>query len=449
MDLIEAKIESLSKKGHGVATYAKENSPVIRKVEIPGTSLGDEVLIEVPKGRRRVRKALLKELLHPSSIRTNPKCIHVGTCGGCVWQQNVYKWQLTQKESRIKELFPGHPVEPITGMENPWHYRGKMEHTFSEDREGNRFLGLNQAGGRGKVVDLQQCYIGPTWALDLLKNVRTWWQKTHLRAYYPPLDAGSLQNLTIRSAANTEAKMVILTVSGNASYALNRKEIDTFAKIAAVDEETSVYLLIKSIAKGRPTRFYEMHLAGPEIFREKLLNVELSMTPQAFFQPNSKMAEKMFTKALELIRPQKDERLLDLYCGIGTIGILFAPYVEMVVGVEIVPSAICDARYNVDALGLENVQMFRSDVETFISDPQIHHEADIVIVDPPRVGLDAKTIAYLNHTRPKKFLYISCNPTTQAEDIKQLKGAKILQIVPFDQFPHTPHIENIIFLTFE
>jgi 23S rRNA (uracil1939-C5)-methyltransferase len=240
--------------------------------------------------------------------------------------------------------------------------------------------------------------------------------------------------------------MVILTVSGRAEAALSQEDIDTFKEALALTPNTSIYLIIHRAKKGEPTRFYEMHLKGPTYLEEVLFEKELRLSPQAFFQPNVPMAQKMFQTAIEMLSLSGKEKVLDLCCGIGTIGIALSPHVAQVIGVELSIEAVTDGRENIERLGLENIQLFAQDAGAFLKTNKALFQPDIIVVDPPRTGLGKEIIRYIEEISPEKILYVSCNPKTQKEDIDLLQRYEIISMRPFDQFPHTPHMENIALL---
>ena len=369
------------------------------------------------------------------------RCRHIEECGGCSTQKISYHVQLLEKQKNIEETFPSHLVEEIRPSKEPWHYRNKMEFSFSEDKKGKRFLGLYKS--RARVIDLHECLITKSPAGELLAKVREWWVESGLHAYHPPKDFGSLQTLTLRSGIN---EMVILTVSGNAEFSLTRKQINAFVKAVQLKGSTSVYIIVKHIAKGRPTQFNEMHLAGPAYIEDELCGLTFQVSPQAFFQPNREVASKMFDEAAALLEFTGEEKILDLYCGIGTIGMILSKYVRQVIGLELNPIAVCDAKDNIERLGIENMQVYQGDVGTTLGGILEFFTPDVIVVDPPRCGLDDKTKKMIATVRPKKLLYISCNPKSQTADISELQDYSIAKIVPFDQFPHTKHVENIVLL---
>ncbi len=437
--LSELTLSSYSKKG-----YATADKP--KAIEVIGGVKGDVILAKLLGRVKKRTQAQILEVITPSAERCDPRCSHVPICGGCKWQQVEYAAQLIEKKQLVEALFPGHEVGSVIGCQNPWHYRSKMEFTFSQSREGEKFLGLMQSSGRFRVENIQECFIAPTWMSLVLNKVRTWWLNTDLNAFTPHKGEGLFRTLTMRWARGTDAKMVFLTIHGVASDHLTKSHLKEFAEAAQFDDKTSVFLVIQHAHKGEATKFSEMHLAGPSAMEEKLLTQKFTLSPRAFFQPNHQMAERMFGDLIETVKQLGAKKVLDLYCGIGTIGILLAPYVQQVIGVELCSHAICDAKETIEESGLENVQVFCQDAHQFLKEIEGLFKPDLVVVDPPRSGLGIQAIEDLRTLKPRAIVYVSCNPQTQAEDIQRLDEYEILSIQPYDQFPHTPHVENIIVL---
>lgn len=460
-------IDSLSKKGYGVGTTQDEKA---RRVEVPFTMPGDIAEATLVKKRGGIYTSRLNTIQTPSPERIAPRCIHFGVCGGCRWQQISYEQQLAIKQQKIEELFASligdrTSILPIVGSVSPWHYRNKMEFTFSSDAAGNRYLGLIIDGSRGKVVNLTECHLVNPWVAELLVALRGWWASTSLKAYHPHTNTGALRTLTVREGINMGDRLVMLTVSGNPDYAIPRHYLDAF--VAAVrtscgeSQRLSIFLRIHQATKGQETQFYEMLLHGPDHIREQLhiqaypkeppQMLEFTVSPSAFFQPNTRQAQVLYSQALQLLDITLDSVVYDLYCGTGTLGISVAARAKQVVGIEISPESSLDARTNAVNNRLDNVVILTGAVRDVIKDireQQLYPSPDIVIVDPPRVGLDPDTIAHLIDLQPRKILYISCNPVTQAENIKDLisHGYALRVVQPVDQFPHTVHIENIAIL---
>ena len=387
-----------------------------------------------------------------SPDRAKPRCIHFNICGGCTWQHQSYHAQLQAKQAHLKSLFPIEPL-PLIPCETPWHYRNKMEYTFSQNQRGDHFLGLIITHSRNHVLNLNQCYLAPSWFIKLLKATYSWWKTSALLAYHAYSDKGSLRTLTLKEGKHTKDKMIILTISGNHDYFINRSQLNSFKKMVHATlphDNPSIFLRIHHICKNRPTQYYEMHLDGPKQIKEILhingREIILHISPSSFFQPNTLQAEKLYARALELAQPQPTDILFDLYCGIAPVGITFAPYTRKVIGIESCLNAACDAKTNIHANQLSNMMIHSGNVSKVLA--QYSDTPNLCIMSPPRCGLDPTTLNHLLRLAPQKILYISCNPTTQSKNISKLltRGYRLKNIQGIDQFSHTPHIENIAIL---
>ncbi len=444
--IIETDISHFSKKGNGLG-----------EIEVPFTIPGDRVI-----AAKNGKKGRLKEILRPSSDRITARCEHFGSCGGCRWQQMPYEKQLFYKEEMVKNWFkdliePSTGFSPIIPCDPPWNYRNKMEFSFSSSRSKEKHLGLIMEGSRGKVFTLNECHLCPEWFVQVKKSVQTWWEQSRLEGYHPYSDEGTLRTLTLREGVRSKEKMVMLTVSGNPKFSMKEEEIKEFVNcVRETVDVTSIFLQIHQIKKGTPTQFFEMHLYGKETITETLFvqenRLDFVISPTAFFQPNTRQAEKLYTKAIELADISKDSIVYDLYCGTGTLGISSSKFAGQVIGIELSPESTLDAKENVKNNGCLNVRIETGAVEKKLAELRNHHEIpdpDIVFIDPPRVGLDPLALRCLIELKPKKIVSISCNPVTQAENIKELvsKGWQMDSIQPVDQFPHTAHIENIVILS--
>ena len=371
-------------------------------------------------------------------------CIHFPACGGCTLQNLPYTDQLAQKQQTIESLFPS--ALPILPCDDPWYYRNKMEFSFSQNKAGEKFLGLILRKSRGKVFHLHECLISPPWFSQMLAAVRSWWENSDIAAFHFHQGTGSLRTLTIREGRHTGQKMVMLTVSGDPRFALSKASIDSF--ISAVgDPSISLFLRIQQCIPKQPTQFFEMHLGGPTHIEEHLhlhdRVLRFKISPSSFFQPNTLQAQKLYSAALRLAAPTSHMHILDLYCGTATIGLTFAPYVAHVTGIELNPYAVFDAKENAVLNHISNFTIHRGDVGKLISTLP---PPDLVIIDPPRPGLDNPALEGLQALKPPQILYIACNPTTQSQKVAALTDYTIEAVQPVDQFPHTHHIENIVHL---
>jgi 23S rRNA (uracil1939-C5)-methyltransferase len=324
-----------------------------------------------------------------------------------------------------------------------------MEFSFSQNKAGDRFLGLILRKSRGKVFNLQECLISPPWIAETLQRVHAWWKTTDLRAFNFRSGEGCIRTLTLREGRRTGDRLAMLTVSGDPRFALTRAYLNGFIE-ALNDPKMSTFLRVQQAIKGSPTQFFEMHLGGPDHIREQLhlqgRTLTFKISPTSFFQPNTEQAEVLYNKALEIAKLHPRAMVYDLYCGTATLGMAFALKAQQVIAIELNPHACFDAKVNAEVNEVSNIEIQCGDVGKLLSQASIL-TPDLAIVDPPRPGLDPLAIEALKRLRPQQILYVSCNPVTQAKNITELTEYKILKIQSVDQFPHTPHIENIILLS--
>lgn len=460
---IEVNVESFSEKGQGLA-YSNNT-----KILIPNSVIGDSLLVELnKKSKGRIKGNILK-ILYPSQFRCEPKCSHFEMCGGCVWQNLEYQYQLNQKENFVLKNFDEDIKKndvtfyPIEKCEDNFEYRNKMEFSFSENKKGTKYLGLIMQTGRF-VIDIERCFLAAKWFSLVLKKVKCWWEKYNFSAFNFRNGEGFLRTLTIKEGKNTQDKMIILTTSDtNVLTEQQKEDLVFFIKQALdnTDENLSIYLNTQKAKKGIRTSFDLEKLYGKdfiledlhiETFKEKI-KLSFQIGPLSFFQPNTFQAQKLYSIVLKLLKEEdlKDKVIFDLYAGTGTIGMIFARYAKKVVAVELNEDAYHQAINNAELNNIKNFEIINNDVAKVlkeISDKKDFEKPYIVVVDPPRAGLDDDAIKNILNFNPKIIIYISCNVKTQAENIKILTKMKYqLKILhPVDQFPHTFHIENIAIL---
>lgn len=453
------KIQKLNSHGKGVGPFVNQSDQTFLG-EVPYTVPGDEVEASVKRGRSGQYPARLLNIQTSSSDAITPRCVHFFSCGGCSFQRLPYEAQARWKEEKVRHLFRDLLLDtvrfqPILTSSDPWAYRNKMEFSFSQDKKGERYLGMFLAGSRGKVFNLTECHLVSPWFAETLAKVRAWWEASGLLAYNPPRNSGTLRTITLRESKTTGERLAMLTVSGNPEDAIHRKDIETFK--ALFDDHTSVYLRIHQAIKGQPTQFYEMHLKGKESIEEKLTieldplkksTLHFSISPSAFFQPNTMQANQLYQNALKLAELNEEDVVYDLYCGTGTLGALASRFVAKVVGIELSPESSLDARENAKANQLHNVEIITGDVGAALK--EVKDVPSLVLLDPPRAGLSLEAVEQVAAFKPKRIVYISCNPETQARDVRLFleRGYDLKFVQPVDQFPQTLHIENIALLTF-
>lgn len=463
------KIEEYTPKGAGRGFF-KEKNDSLTPVQIPHTVIGDEVSVSITSKRRGVRKGRVDEILTPSVNRVTPRCKHATMCGGCCWQQVDYQKQLKEKEKVVLNAFSyidnlNEIFHPIMGCEEePWYYRNKMEFSFSENRGGTKYVGLMIAAANRYVFNVEECFLGGIWFADLLTSIRAWWDNhSELKAYNYNDGSGHLRAITFREGKHTHQKMVVLTVSGNTTFP--EDVLESFVNLlndyfSASGDETrfSAYLQKVFIEKNKRTQIEKIHLAGLEQIEEEIhlqiskaqekVSLTFSISPESFFQPNTLQAGRLYSKAIELSEIKEGAVVYDLYCGTGTLGMAFSPFAKKVIGIELNEQAVIDAKNNMSKNKVSNFEVFCGDVgKTIQTLPEDVKKPDLVIVDPPRSGLDTRAISQLLEILPEKIVYISCNPKTQGENVKDLLNHyELTTLQPVDQFYHTFHVENIAIL---
>ena len=464
------EFHSFSKKGEGRAYLTKKQGLNIQ-VDVPHTLVGDTAKVRIRKKKRKKNKGRLLEIISPSPWRRKPVCPHSRICGGCTWHEMKYEKQLEEKEKILLDAFDKlldkQTVEifPIIPFSQQWRYRNKMEFSFSENKGGEKYLGLTIANAKSFIFNVETCFLANKWFSSALQAVRNWWKKTDLHAYFPPKDKGHLRSITMREGIRTQEKLIMLKVSGNKEYVLTEEDKKGFVQ-AIKDtgiKNISIFLCIQKIQKGQSTTYEILPLTEKKYITEKLKlsflqksfpkekELIFKISPTSFFQTNTIQAEKLYNLAIKLAEVKKNSIVFDLFSGTGSIAMAFSLFVKKVIAIEINPSAVLDAKKNIEENKLSNIFLYEGDVgevlKNLSSKKELFTPPDIVVVDPPRSGLNLKAIEQIKNLKPKKIIYISCNPYTQSENIKELQNLYILKkIQPIDQFPHTHHIENIAIL---
>jgi 23S rRNA (uracil1939-C5)-methyltransferase len=467
---LRAKIRSLDSEAQGVLDW--DYLDKIHKVKLPFTLPNEEVELDIVKRRRRKPLGTLTNIFEESPHRTKAKCPHYTICGGCRLQHLEYPEQLAFKEKKIAELFQpllkfnDVEVRPIIACENPWAYRNKMSFSFGQDKHRERYLGLNQRGKR-RVINISDCALCPEWMSKILPKLHQWWEDTALEAYDYRQNTGTLRELTLKKGMRTEDRFVMLSISSNPDFAPSKKQLDDFCAIVKEacsdmpdDSKLSIFLCLHQVMKGQETQIYELLLSGPTTIKERLFlddskeqYLDFVLSPQAFFQPNTVQAERIYREAFDLLPSKELGVVYDLYCGNGALGAIAAKRgAKRVYSVELKNESIMDGENNATVNEIKNQEFIWGDVQKVLSKGlskgKQMERPDVVIVDPPRAGLGQKAIDNIITSNPKYLVYISCNPKTQALDLKELVEVFTLNTLqPVDQFPQTLHVENIAILT--
>jgi 23S rRNA (uracil1939-C5)-methyltransferase len=456
----EARIEKFADRGKSLARIDGY------VVFFPGGVPGDRVRATLVRSTSRHGEARVDELIEPSPLRTEPRCRYFGTCGGCKWQHVRYGAQLEAKAQSVAEAFEHHGgfehpvVHPALGSESEWFYRNKMEFSFSAERwltreeiaSGERFdlgfaLGLHAPGHFNKVIDLTECHLQSPLSVELVNGFRRLaldrgWDAWHLRRHQ-----GYLRHLVIRQALHTGDLMVNLVTSRLDEE--RNEEVAAFLRTGFPQVTTFVNGVHSGVAQ---TAFGEsLHTVfGPGLVRDRIGPYTFEIGPNAFFQTNTAQAERLYDVAKSYARLEPDDLVYDLYCGAGSISLFVAGDVRQVVGVELIEDAVVNARANAKANGVGNVVFETGDMLKLFTPDFVrkHGRPDVLIVDPPRAGMHPKVVRQIAELRPGRFVYVSCNPLTQARDLAALADAYTLEeLQPVDLFPHTYHVENVARLT--
>lgn len=468
---VELKIDALSEKGNGLSWLEQDEKAPVR-VEIPFTVPGDIVKAYLVGKRGDKILAKLIEVITPASSRIKARCKHFGVCGGCRLQHISYEDQLKHKESLIRKAFgdlitPSVKFNSILPCVTPWNYRNKMDYTFSKDSQNKTKLGLVGEGTQSNVIEIDECYLSNPWFLDAIKCVKKWWDQTLVNGSHLEQDIGNLRTLTLREGMRTGDRMAVLTISCSPEFELQAKQFEGFVSALRATitppistSKLSILLRIQQVGKGVATNMYEMLLYGPGYIRE-VLNIKLNeqdvetplhfeVGPSTFFQPNPRQTEVFFSKALDMANIPRDAVVYDLYCGAGTLGLSISKHVKQVIGIELSPESALNASNNATRNGCKNVKIFSGAVRYVLQQipAKMIPGPDLVIVNPPRSGLDPNAIEHLLLLKAPKILYISCNPYTQTQNIMSLEqnGYRLTAVQPVDQFPHTYQVENIAIL---
>jgi 23S rRNA (uracil1939-C5)-methyltransferase len=405
-------------------------------VFVAGALPGDRVRAEITKAKKRFAEARTVELLQPGADRIADACVHEGEpCPGAPWQGLAYERQLAQKHDQVDEALrrigglDGFELEEIEPALEQWRYRNKLEYSFGE-RDGEPTLGFHARGRWDLVVDVDDCRLASERGNAARNAVRDWARLESVPAYDPRERNGVLRNLIVREGWRTGQIQTRLVTS-----------VASFPK-PPVDLHTAIEG--DSGGTGGPTG-----ALGEERLREEISGLRLEMSHGAFFQTNTEMAERLYAIATEYAGLSGSERVFDLYCGIGTIGLTMAKRAGEVWGLEIVAEAIADAERNAESNKIENAHFVAGSARTGVR-PLIEKagKPDVVVIDPPRAGLSQKIVRRVLECEVKKIVYVSCNPTTLAPNAAQMveAGYTLKRVKPVDMFPQTPHIECVALL---
>lgn len=432
--------------------YTFDGKGIVKKdnrvIFVEGVLKDEEVEIEIThEGKNQTTGKLLK-IMKSSPYRVKPFCPLAKDCGGCVLQHLQYEKQLEFKRNHVQDCINKFSkinieVNDCIGMDNPFNYRNKSQVPFSMDRKKicYGFYKLNTH----KIIQMDHCYIQTEDANEILKTLADLMKRYKLSAYEEDKRKGIFRHVLIKKGFATNEIMVVLITNVNSFP--NRKEI--------VKDLVKKHPNIKTVVQNINTRDTNVILGEKEIvlygngyIEDILLGVKFKISSKSFYQVNPIQTATLYSKAIELADLNKNDRVLDTYCGIGTIGLIASKNVDEIIGVEIVKEAIKDAKNNAQINNITNANFVLGDASDFMVDlAKTSEKMDVVFVDPPRKGCDEKFLSSIMKLAPKKIVYISCNPSTLARDLGILKNKyNVIEIQPVDMFPHTYHIETIALL---
>ena len=431
-------------------------------VFVPMTVPGDVVDVQVRKHHRRFMEATVVRFIEKSPLRVEPFCEHFGVCGGCKWQSLPYEEQLNQKTKQVEDQLVriGHldipEVRPCRGSERTREYRNKLEFTFADKRwltyeeiaEGGDIattpaVGFHIPGCFDKVLDIRKCHL----QVDLSNRIRLATKQFCIDNGYSFHNAraheGLMRTMVIRTASTGEV-MVIVVFNENDTERINALMShlrDMFPEITSL-----IYMINEkwndSLGDREPICF-----AGKDHIIEEMEGLKFKVGPKSFYQTNSEQAYELYKVTRDFADLKPTDTLYDLYTGTGTIANFCARRAKRVVGVEYVPEAIEDAKVNSMINSIDNTTFYAGDMKDVLSDDFIKRngQPDVIILDPPRAGVDERVIEVIKRAAPQRMVYVSCNPSTQARDLALLSDMYTIEAVqPVDMFPHTHHVENVV-----
>ena len=448
---IELEIDAMAYGGKGVGRL---NGFVIF---VKGAIPGDRIIAQVVRKKKGHAEAKIAELLIPSPDRIEPPCPYSPFCGGCQWQHVQYERQLFYKKNAVQEA-----LEHIGGLkdavvldtlpsEKRFSYRNKMEFSFSdrrwflpqemEDRnlEAGFALGLHVPGTYSKVIDVEACLLQQERGNRILGAVKTYARDCGAPVYGLKSHKGFWRFLMLRHSSAFDEWMVNLVTSEERPEVVRPLADDLcrrFSRIKTVVNNISDRKA--SIAVGER----EIVLSGEGFIKDRIGPFTFEISANSFFQTNSLAAEKLYQKVVDYAELKTTDRVLDLYSGTGTIPIFIADRVRTVTGMEVSKSAVDNARKNVEANGIDNCRFICGDIRSEIH--ALEFRPDVLIIDPPRAGMHKEVLAQVLALRPRKIVYVSCNPATLARDLGLMaQDYEVTEIQPVDMFPHTYHIEAV------
>lgn len=472
-DVLTVEIEDIGTDGEGIGKV--DGFTLFVKDAV----IGDIVSVKLMKVKKNYAYAKLKKVLTPSPFRVETKCVFHRQCGGCQIQAMSYERQLQFKQDKIKgnlvrigkfeEAFAERVMEPIVGMDEPFHYRNKAQFPVGKDKDGKPITGF-YAGRTHTIIPNRDCALGAPENKEILDAVLNYMEQEDIDAYEETTGKGLVRHIMIRTGFASGQIMVCLVINGGRRkdgtfLPKQDKLLDVLRKIpgmtsisVSLNREQTNVIMGKEVYTlwGSDTIEDSIRILEGENFMETGKAVSFHISPLSFYQVNPRQTEKLYSLALSYAGLKGQETVWDLYCGIGTISLFLAQHAKKVYGVEIIPQAIEDARKNAERNGITNAEFFVGKAEEVLpafyekseSDTAMR-QPDVIVVDPPRKGCDEICLETMLKMRPERIVYVSCDSATLARDLRVLcdRGYEIRRVRGVDQFGMTVHVETVCLMS--
>lgn len=434
-------------------------------VFIPYGAPGDKADVKLDRKKHSYAEGHIVKLNTPSPLRVEPVCEHFGVCGGCRWQHLPYSFQIKAKQQQVKDALdriakvPYPEISPILGSESIYGYRNKMEYTFSNKswltfeqlKSGEEFpdrdaAGFHIPGSFDKVLDIRKCHLQDELGNRLRLFVKQYAKENGLLFYDIKQQQGLVRTMMIRIASTGET-MVVMVFGHDDKKAIARM-LDAIRH--ELPELTSLMYVVNLKVNDTIADQEVLLHSGKPYIEEEMEGLKFRVGPKSFYQTNSRQAYTLYKVARDFAELTGDELVYDLYTGTGTIANFLSGRASKVIGIEYVEDAIRDAKINSEVNGILNTQFYAGDMKDVLTDEFIaeHGRPQVMIVDPPRAGMHTDVVNVILNAQPRRIVYVSCNPATQARDLQLLDSKyRIDAVQPVDMFPHTHHVENVVKLT--
>lgn len=437
-------IKRMGINGEGIGYYKR------KAIFIPGTIVGETVEVEITKDMETYAYGEVTKYKKMSEHRIKPRCEYYGKCGGCQLQHIDYDYQLEFKREIIREAFEKYfdgdyakiKIRNTIGMDNPWEYRNKTQLPTRHDGD-KVVVGIYEKDSN-RLVYIDKCLIESKLIQETNEKILEYLTKSSINVYNPRFRQGNLKYIVLRGFESTKELQV--------TFVLNEPEkrlLKILSDVINIEGIKSVNYSINNDPKSIEIISGKViNLAGDKKIKGELGHLKFEISPQSFFQLNNEQTIKLYNEILKAMEPQKDENVLDLFCGIGSIGLYISKYVKEVIGIDIVKENIHDANEFARLNGITNAKFYCEKILTKLAElKESNYKVDTVIIDPPRKGAELQLLNYFQKSSIKKIIYVSCNPSTLAKNINHIHNHyKIKYVQPLDMFPNTSNIECVVCL---